>query len=195
MPMTLEQLQKGRWVIDWGWICRGMAIRTVCEVGIGPRDISMLPFFRPGKNCQRLIGVEPNPEFLSWAKGLAGIELFPVAVAGASGRARLLLNGGSSFIDGSWSPTPSPNGKSIEVETLPFSEIDPGDIDVLNLDCEGGEWAALSQMKSSPRLIGVEVWRGNPDGAKILDWLGSRRYAPVFSTGPEGETMIWRNTL
>lgn len=191
--MTLEQFQRGRWLVDWAWICRGRAIRTVCEVGIGPRDISMLPFFQPGKNCQRLIGVEPNPEFLLWAREMPGIELHSVAVAEKRGKATLLLNGGSSFIRGSWSPTPATGDKSVEVETVPFSEIDTGDIDVLNLDCEGGEWVALSQMKSEPWLIGVEVWSGNPDRERILNWLISSGYVPILSTGPEGETMIWRS--
>lgn len=191
MNEAIQTWDRVKWVLDWEWICSGRKVRTACEVGIGPRDISMIPYFRPGMNCSRLIGIEPNPEFLAWAKNEPGIELHAGAVAMTGGRGCLMLNGGSSFMAGNWSPTKADNSTVLEVDQLIFSNIDPGDIDVLNLDCEGGEWAVLSNLISKPKIISIELWRENPDRDKVLNWFNERGYRIRASSGPEGETILW----
>jgi FkbM family methyltransferase len=44
----------------------------------------------------------------------------------------------------------------IEVDAVKFSEIDPGNIDVLLADCEGSEVHLLNHLVSRPKLIYVE---------------------------------------
>lgn len=61
--------------------------------------------------------------------------------------------------------------------------IDPGDIDVLNLDVEGSEWIVLSTMVSRPRIIHVEIYGAygyvNPDLSHIEMWMSRNGYREV----------------
>lgn len=190
-PISNKEWFNVRWAFDWNWISKGIPLQTVCEVGIGPRDISMLPWFEGRARCRRLIGVDPNPEFCAWARKMPLAEIHECAIGPEEGMARLILNGGSSFLDGNWSPTPAPDAATLLVQVKRFDEIDPGDIDLLNLDCEGGERHVLSRLHSQPVIIGVELWHGNPDREWIITWLQERHYQLRATTGPEGETMIW----
>lgn len=190
--MTADIL-RCRWHIDWKWI-RPLVptthLRTVMEVGIGPREISMLPHFHI-LECERLVGIDPNPEFTAWAR-MECDDAHEVAIGDKAGEAFLILNGGSSYLQGSWSPTAPPSDHGItKVKVAPFRDFDTGDIDILNVDCEGGEKAVFSQMISRPLLIGVELWKENPDRPWILDWLEREEYILRITTGPEGETMLW----
>lgn len=195
MSATLADILRCRWHVDWKWLVRPMSspyrIRTVMEVGIGPEEISMLPYFARPAPIERLVGVDPHPEFAKWAAKVCD-DVYEVAVGEKHGEAVLLENGGSSYLSGNWSPTAAPDGsKETKVKVVPFRDLDDERIDILNVDCEGGEWAVFSQMKSNPLLIGVELWAQNPDRARIIEWLVARSYALRFTTGPEGETMIW----
>lgn len=190
-PISNKEWFNVRWAFDWNWISKGIPLQTVCEVGIGPRDISMLPWFEYSSRCRRLIGIDPNPEFCEWARKMPGAEIRECAIGAEEGVGRLNLNGGSSFLEGNWSPTPAPGADARLVSVQRFDVIDPGDIDLLNVDCEGGERHVFEQMRSTPIIIGVELWHGNPDREWILAWLESRHYQLRATTGPEGETMIW----
>ena len=187
----LETILKNRWHIDWSWVATVLTqLRTVMEVGIGPEDISMLPYFLH-RHCERLVGIDPNPEFIRWARNMCD-EVHEVAIGDEHGTATLIENGGSSYLQGSWCPTSPPNGCSARIVNVePFSKYDDGKIDVLNVDCEGGEWSVFSQMVSRPALIGVELWPQNPHREKILNWLTDQQYTLRITTGPEGETMLW----
>ena len=57
-----------------------------------------------------------------------------------------------------------------------FELFDPGDIDVLNIDCEGMEWAVCSCLRSCPQLIGIELWPAYPHRQACLDWLVAAGY-------------------
>jgi FkbM family methyltransferase len=179
------------WKTDLAWIAQQMRILpalTVCECSVGPLEISVAPGFVG--LCDRLLLVEPLPRFAMDVERFLHTKVLKVAVGMQSGRAEMVDNGGSSFIKGTWSPTPSENS-AFPVDVVTFDTIDDGQIDVLALDCEGQEWAVLSKMKSHPKLISIEIWEGNPYAKEIYGWLKYHEYVLRFATGPTAETQIY----
>lgn len=180
------------WKIDLAWIAEIAELkpRTVCECSVGPIDISTSPDF-VGK-CDRLLLIEPLPRLAEVARKIPGAEVLQVAVGMKAGKGVLLDNNGSSYLDGTWAPTMDRSPLSrIEVEVVEFLGVDDGQIDVLNLDCEGQEWAVISQMRSRPKLLVVEVWGGHPHKEEIFAWLKENEYKHRFSTGPTAETYLY----
>lgn len=173
-----------KWNFDWFFVAGPSGV--VCEVGIGPADLSALQWFTVGANCTRMIGVEPNPEFWPWAE--TRCELHRCAVGNQPGKADLMLAAGSSAIRGTFLAKGN-HVLSVAVQT--FDTIDPGDIDVLNIDCEGSERHVLDTLVSRPRLIGIEIWPNDPNAAYNRNALERLGYSIVVSSGPEGETQIW----
>lgn len=179
------------WKVDLAWMAEKMGLlpcMTFCECAVGPLEISMAPGF-VGK-CNRLMLVEPLPRFAMEAERLLGTKVLKVAVGMEPGKAEMVDNGGSSFIKGTWAPTSS-NNETFAVDVVTFNEIDDGQIDVLALDCEGQEWAVLSKMKSSPYLLSIEIWEGNPYAKEIHGWMKYHEYVLRFETGPTAETKIY----
>ncbi len=190
------------WKIDLQWIAQviGMTPRTVCECGVGPLDISIAPSF-VGK-CSRLLLVEPHPEqfkkvcdFFESKEATQKVTFVEAAIGFEEGEAELILNNGSSYLDSTWSPTPVKEPTKIKTLKIRFDEIDDGNIDVMNLDCEGMEWAVLKNMKSRPELLVIEIWEANPYKAEIMRWLEENHYTLRFSTGPTSETHLFECTL
>lgn len=185
-----------RWEFDWRWFAHLVPypIRTVAEVGVGPADISCLQWFTaagPQPNCARILAVEPNPEFwpqVEQRPDAHNVSLIKAAVGAEPGRARLHLRGGSSALEGTFM---QPDTPAIEVEVMPWKHLDDGQIDVLNLDCEGCEHHVLENLISKPWIIGIEAWPHDPHRRSNLEWLVTHGYRLRASTGPEGETQIW----
>ena len=192
--MTREQQEARfmawRWNVDWRVLIAGREVLSVWEVGVGPLTLSILPLF---PDAVELVGFEPHHELADKARaGVPGAVIHELALGDSVRRAGFCLNHGSSALLNSWCPTPSEwNGCQVEVST--FDLFDHGEIDVLNIDCEGMEWEVLQRMKSRPALLGIELWPHYPHRNECLEWLWSHGYELVVTTGPEGETMIWRN--
>lgn len=73
---------------------------------------------------------------------------------------------------------------SIKVPAVPFSDIDPGDIDAMTLDVEGSEMKVLNTMVSRPEIICVEIRHADgrhPAGNRIADWMKKNGYSFVRS--------------
>lgn len=164
--------------------------RTVCECAVGPLDISIAPGF--SGQCEKLLLVEPLPMFAQAAKqAMPHALLIESAVGFEPGRRQFMVNGGSSYLFGTWAPTGAKELNTIEVNVITFDSIDDGQIDIMNLDCEGQEWAVLSKMKSRPKLFVIEIWEGNPYKEQIFNWLEQNKYDLKFATGPTAETHLY----
>jgi FkbM family methyltransferase len=68
-------------------------------------------------------------------------------------------------------------------------------LDFLKVDCEGCEHIVLDQMRSRPRIIGIEIWPNDPFGIHNIAWLETNNYRIVASSGPCGETQVWAKNL
>lgn len=189
--MNLETLKRVHWHIDTVWLCRsiGFRPRAVCECGVGPLEIAHLPaFYDIGVCC---VGFEPNRyQFEDAKERMPHADIFNVAITETPRTVSMVLNGGSSYLEGAWAPTPT-QGQIVDVEGAPFNLYDYGAFDFLILDNEGHEWTVLQQMISKPRFILIEVWKTHPHATRIYNWLQSKGYKVRISTGPEGETQLW----
>lgn len=184
------------WKIDLSWIAEQMRLlpcRTFCECSVGPMEISVAPGFI--NECQKMVLVEPNPTLAAKAEAEMNRPIIKAAIGFKPGRQTLIENNGSSYLEGTWAPTPlHQDVKRIDVPVVTFDCIDDGSIDVLALDCEGMEWAVLSKMRSRPKLLTIEVWDGNPYKKEIYEWLKENGYIMRFSTGPTTETQLYTCT-
>ena len=191
---TIEELRRIRWFTDFAYILKlnkDIKIRTFCECGVGPLDIAAASEIYNQKLADKVILVEPNEELANLAvAAMPNADIWRVAITDTEevgGTANFRVNGGSSYIEGHWSPTPC-YGPVTTVKTSPFRVIDDGTIDAMVLDCEGMEWAVLKNMKSRPYFLSIEVWEGHPHYNEIFQWLKENNYQFRFTTGPSGET-------
>lgn len=161
---------------------------TVCECAVGPLEISIAPSFVG--LCDRLLLIEPVPYLAQEASRMLGTKVLQVAVGLEAGKMKMVDNGGSSYLEGTWAPTPV-DKNMFDVDVVTFDTIDDGQIDILNLDCEGQEWAVLSRMKSEPKLLAIENMETNPYYKEICQWLKDHEYVMRFFTGPWAETQIY----
>jgi len=190
--MKWDSLASSPWLWDLAWIIRqsGLHIRTFCECGVGPLSIASSPSIYEGRLAERFLLVEPNPDLFRQAKDrMPNADIKQVAIGNECGKLSLRLNGGSSYLSGTWAPTPI-QGEETNVDVVTFDLLDDGKIDCLVLDNEGQEWAVLSKMKSRPRILSVEIWKGHPHKGEIFSWLQAFGYQPILTTGPEGETLL-----
>lgn len=181
------------WVNDLAWITAQMGLlpcRTFCECAVGPIEISVAPGFK-GK-CKEMLLIEPHPVLAAKASNALGLPIIQVAIGFESGSRILVENNGSSYLFGTWSPSPAnPSAVQHPVRVMTFDELDQGTIDVLALDCEGMEWAVLSKMRSLPKLLTIEIWSNNPYRKEIEQWIKDNKYQIRFSTGPTAETHLY----
>jgi FkbM family methyltransferase len=179
------------WKFDLDWIAEKMGIlpaMTVCECSVGPLEISIAPSF-VGK-CDRLLLIEPEPHMAAEAERALGAKVLKVAVGMHTGKARMVYNNGSSYLEGTWAPTLTGRGH-FDVDVVTFDTLDDGQIDILNLDCEGQEWPVLYHMKSEPKLLAIENCDDSPYYKEICQWLKRHDYIMRWMTGPWAETQIY----
>jgi FkbM family methyltransferase len=151
----------------------------------------------------RVITFEPNPAVRDLlhenlvANGVAErVEIVPKALGDAAGRTRFHVSGG-----GEMSSLFAPPGASVpvEVEIVRADEVISEPVDVVKLDIEGGELAALRGMEGvfgaarPPHAVFVEC---NPEslaraGARAEDlwaWLTAHGYDVEWIDEPRGRT-------
>jgi hypothetical protein len=201
MKTDIETIARVRWHLDWEWLLRAEGIGSgdaVAEVGIGPLEISAIPGMLAA-GC-RVLGVEPLAEFgmpaIEHARAIGAADrlvLVGGAVGDPAGPRSLTIerNGGSSGVEGEWRPTPGSVGR-VSVPAVDWAVHDRGHLRAVNIDCEGSEHWVLRGMQSTPRLIGIELWPAYPYRGECLEWLVGRGYECIMTSGPVGETMVWR---
>jgi FkbM family methyltransferase len=200
---TYEDWKRCRWGINYLELCGRLV--DVLEIGVGPLEISALPYFVEVSGCQS-VGVEANPLLAE----TAALELERTTIvhaacwseAGLS--VELVMNGGSSAVAGLWCPTPNPGGQRVKVPTVTYESVVKEHFfgvhpQLVNIDCEGCEHLVLESMGAMgpgvngyPMYIGIELWPQYPASASCEKWLLDHGYQPILATGPASETQVWR---
>lgn len=168
-----------------------IAIAHACEVGVYlPETSNVIDFIREGIHTT-LVEADPiTVEKIKAAFGQFNITLQPVAVWESRGRIQLSRVGASTFVSAlDSSPAIENDGyrpreeDSFEADSVLFSDIDDGTIDLLCVDIEGAEWHVLNHLKSHPKVIAIEThgkYYTNPHLADILQWMQERNYQPWY---------------
>ncbi len=164
------------------------ALRTICEVAVGPW--SLLSRFEG--QCNRALFIEPDPQMARDAEiNFPWAQILRVAIAEQLGTANLRQLKGASYIKGiPWAPMFKKKFQAraraagkIAVPTMPFNLVDDGEIDILNLDCEGSEWFVLVNLLSRPRIIQIELYPENHYAKQIKAWMQDNGYQSVGTWG------------
>ena len=170
------------------WVDAGSTpLRTICECAVGPHSLLI---GLEGK-AKRTILIEPDPVMAAGArKQYPWAEVHQVAVMPESGTVNLRQLQGSSYIKGiPWAPAFQAFPKrarragKVAVRALPFDLIDDGEIDLINLDCEGSEWHVMQKMTSRPLILQIEIYRRHGHFREIKGWLKENNYRQVKKWG------------
>lgn len=182
---------------------KGFSPGHVCEVGVYFPDTSnILGFIKDGIKTTL---VEPLPECIEAINktfgNLNNVKLHPVAAADSTGKTELYLAESSTFVS---NPNSSPalkndnysksGGKTITVNSVKFSEIDDGTIDLISIDTEGSEWFILKHMISRPKVISVELKTKhyvNPYLNEISSWMNVNEYEVWYTE--KSDTIFMKN--
>jgi FkbM family methyltransferase len=171
----------------------------IYEIGVGEPNVCRTTGYQLGdfRNTEhQCVLFEPNPgtffknlEILSNEKNY---KIYNCAVGNKTTPIRFYLAGDSSFVEGTESPEKNhkPNCESflnfVDVMMVDMASIDPGDINILLLDCEGSEYNVLVNMKSRPSKIYVEmeskgIGYRNPYFTEIMNWMTINGYQHISS--------------
>jgi len=164
----------------------------VVEIGVfKPETANTLGFIKEGTFCT-LFEADPDivNEITNQFSKKYNVEVHSCALAASNGSMKLYRAGSSSFLETvDFSPAIMHDGytkkdsNTIEVETRRFSTFDKGDIDILSIDIEGGEWDVINDMISRPKVICIETQSRdyiNPGIKKITQWLENNNYEIWF---------------
>jgi FkbM family methyltransferase len=162
--------------------------RHVAEVGVYlPETSNVINFIQAGVKTT-LVEADPNTVMAiqQYFSRYPNVYIFPVAVFDYNGEIELLRRAASTFISTlPASPSLVNDGYQAADEdkfTVPckkFSEIDPGDLDLLSIDIEGAEWYVLKHMVSRPKVLSIEThgkFYVNPNLGQIETWLSTNGY-------------------
>ena len=180
--------------------------KHVVEVGVyKPETANTLGFIQEGVLCSLF---EADPEIASEItkkfSNKSNVIVYPFAITSFDGVIKLYKAGASSFCETiDKSPAIMHDGykksdkDTIEVEAKQFSNFDNGDIDILSVDVEGGEWDVIKEMKSRPQVISLEIQSRdyiNPNLDKIINWLENNNYQIWFIDDTD-TIFVKRNTV
>lgn len=170
----------------------------VFEIGVGPAETCRAAMI---ENATSFYLFEPDIHSFRGLDVLfrdkANWHVFNVAVGCETKLTQLYQKSGSSFIAGTRAPEVCHNPRAEQVlqprsvTVVAMRDIDPGDIDVLLLDTEGGEYPVLRDMVSRPKEIVIEMHSfgsnyTNPHYNEILEWCSAAGYE-LTATSDNGE--------
>jgi len=138
----------------------------VVEIGVyKPETANTLGFIKEGVFCT-LFEADPGiaKEIEKMFCNKHNVEVHSVALSSFKGTIKLYNAGASSFCETiNRSPAIAHDRKLKEnlnykeVQSEIFSTFDKGDIDILSIDIEGGEWDVINDMVSRPKVICIET--------------------------------------
>ena len=168
--------------------------RVICEIGVNLPQHSKALKLIGTVSIKQIILVEPSKHcFEVLISDIAKYKdihftMFNCAVSEISGDLYLYATNEScqsAFIDRVPNSPMLNRGiskdglKVYKITSRKIEEIDPGNIDVLYLDCEGAEWFALKNLISRPRIIQIEMQGKtykNPFFNDIIKWMKNNNY-------------------
>lgn len=170
--------------------------KVICEVGVF--SSSCIHSLSLMNDDTKMILVEPNPKCFKEIQEKFGNDkrfvLHEKAASNTRGTIKLYNRpdrekDASGFIEGLPAcPAVVNDGyiiddkDAIQIESILFSDIDSGDIDVLCVDTEGSEWFVLQNLVSRPKIITLET-HGlryiNPFFKEIFLWMKENGYTVV----------------
>jgi len=166
--------------------------KHVVEIGVyKPNTANTLGFIKEGTFCTLF---EADPDIATEIKDQFSkkynVKVHSCALTSSEGSMKLYKAGSSSFLETvDYSPAIMHDGyqkndsDTIKVNTKRFSTFDKGDIDILSIDIEGGEWDVINDMISRPKVICIETQSRdyiNPNIEKITSWLEDNNYEIWF---------------
>ncbi|MBT4123503.1 MAG: FkbM family methyltransferase [Candidatus Ruthia sp.] len=164
----------------------------VVEIGVyKPETANTLGFIKEGTFCT-LFEADPDTakEIDKMFCKKYNVKIHSVALSSFKGTIKLYNAGASSFCETiDHSPAIAHDGKSKEnlshkeVQSEVFSTFDKGDIDILSIDIEGGEWDVINDMVSRPKVICIETQSRdyiNPKIKELTQWLEDASYEIWF---------------
>lgn len=169
-----------------------LPIHKVCEVGVYfPETSNVLRFIQDGTPA---LLVEADPLCIERIQqafaAYPQVNIFPVAIWDEPGTVTLYRAQASTFVSTvEGAPALVNDGYQAEeadrftAEARRFSELDPGDIDLLSIDIEGAEWFVLKHLQSRPLVIALETHAAqytNPHLPEIMAWMQKNGYALWF---------------
>lgn len=173
-------------------LASGLPVTNVCEVGVYlPESSNVLGWINDGTQTTL---VECDPQIVEKLQeqfgALPNVKIHSVAIADAPGTLVLYRAGASTFgsnvvlppaiVNDNYSPKDS---DTFTVQCTTFDTLDNGNIDVLSVDIEGGEWNVLEKMRSKPYVISIETHGNmytNPNISLIESWMKENRYGAWF---------------
>jgi FkbM family methyltransferase len=151
--------------------------------------------------------VEANPKYVEAIRncfaGKSKVTVISKAVFDKRGTMTLYQRDSSTFI-GELPSSPAvindhyflEDKDKIEVETVLFSDIDDGTIDLLSIDIEGSDWFVLKHMISRPKIISVETHGKkykNPYLSNIHEFMNNNNYRAWYQD--RSDTVYFRKGL
>jgi len=179
------------------------------EIGVGAWDMSRSRYFLEDPLCKVKM-IEPNTEYYQDLKRASvqfpNLTVENVAIGDFNGVTTLYQYGQESYIKEVIPPISANKTNRFEnpitIQSVTSDMIDSGDIDLLLADVEGAEWLVLKNLKSRPRIIGIETHCENrytsPDIQKIWKWMNDNTYKCWFRNTTDsyyirGNDLGWGN--
>ena len=165
-----------------------LQFKHVAEVGVYlPENSNISAFAREGIKSTF---VEPDPSSLKitkeYFKDMDNVIIHPVAIFDTSGKVELVQRKASTYLKSLDASPAIINDEYVTnesdtfiVDAVTFNEIDDGNIDLLSIDIEGGEWFVIKHMISRPAVLSIETHGAmymNPYIDEIRTWMSDNGY-------------------
>jgi len=170
----------------------GFEVRHAAEVGVFlPASSNIRGFIDQGIRST-LVDADPATvdALRQFFQGRAHVTIVPYAMSDKRETVTFYRRAASTFlaalpstpamVNDGYVPAPE---DAFTVESLLFSDIDDGSIDVLSIDIEGAEWFVIKHMVSRPTVLSVETHGNmydNPFHREILSWMDTNGYEILY---------------
>lgn len=177
---------ENEFVQDVAELCDRLNFAPKNIVQVGAANSGDLEYMRFIEKGAKAILFEPNPDFCQelykkWGT-IDNISIFNLGFNSEAGKFKFVDRWASTCLVDLASVKDlldkplSPEDKYFYANCARFEGFDNGNIDLLYLDCQGAEWFCLSQLRSRPKIISIELYYcyskyKNPFLENIYGWF------------------------